>query len=184
MFSKYGDKQIFQLVFLMLFLLLLTLPIILTFNELITKFIENNGFYMAIQKYVVPSEAKFMGVILQSFGYNFIANPTGLTVNGLYMKFTWNCIGWQSFILFFVTLIFGFSKGYRFSSKVEVLLIGVLGTFWINILRMIFTVMLAIHLQPVFRIVFHDYLAAIVTVLWLFFFWYFAYSYILESKEV
>ena len=57
------------------------------------------------------------------------------------------------------------------------------GTFWLNIGRMLFTILLAVHAPPIFRIVFHDYLAAGTTVIWLFVFWWFAYSFILEERE-
>jgi len=39
-----------------------------------------------------------------------------------------------------------------------------------------------VHLPAVFRVVYHDYLAAITTVIWLFFFWWFSYSFVLEEK--
>jgi hypothetical protein len=66
---------------------------------------------------------------------------------------------------------------------VEALGIGILGTFWLNILRMLLTVLLAVHTPAIFRVVFHDYLAAITTVIWLFGFWWFSYSFVLEEVD-
>ena len=168
----------------MLVLMLMMLPFVTTFNDAITRFVENNGFYKAIQDLAVPFEAKFMGAIMIPFGYEFITHTEGFTINGVYMKFTWNCIGWQSFILLGITFIFGFARKYTKLSILEALAIGILGTFWINILRMVFISLLAVHLPAVFRIVFHDYLAAIVTIIWLFVFWWFAYSHVLQEKPV
>ncbi len=184
MAEKSAQKQIFIYVLLMFVLMLMVLPFVTTFNHAITKLVESNGFYKAIQDTVVPFEAKFMGAILIPFGYNFITHTEGFTLNGLYMKFTWNCIGWQSFILLVLTFIFGFSKRYTRLSIVEALAIGIIGTFWINIIRMVFISLLAVNLPPLFRIVFHDYLAALVTIIWLFIFWWFVYSFVLETKDV
>jgi hypothetical protein len=62
--------------------------------------------------------------------------------------------------------------------------IGILGTFWVNILRMLVTVLLAVYFPPVFRIVFHTYLAAGVSIAWLVFFWWFSYKYVLTEKQI
>lgn len=98
------------------------------------------------------------------------------------MGITWNCLGWQSFLLLFITLLVGFRDRYTKVSILEALGIGMLATFWLNILRMLFTVLLAVHVPPIFRIVYHDYLAAFTTVIWLFFFWWFAYRFVLEVR--
>jgi hypothetical protein len=36
--------------------------------------------------------------------------------------------------------------------------------------------------RPLFAVVFHDYLAAIVTIVWLVVFWWFAYKFVLVEK--
>jgi len=61
-------------------------------------------------------------------------------------------------------------------------LIGILGTFLINLLRIALTVVLLVVSRPLFAVVFHDYLAAIMTIIWLVIFWWFAYSFVLEEK--
>ncbi len=166
-------------------LVLLVLPFLVTANDLLTKFLEKNFLYVFIQNYLVPIEAKMMGTILIPLGYEYAFSPTNsiIIVNGLSMGITWNCLGWQSFLLLFITLVVGFKGKYKVLSVIEALAIGILGTFWLNILRMLFTVLLAVHAPPVFRIVFHDYLAAATTVVWLFVYWWFSYSYVLEEKK-
>ena len=130
-------------------------------------------------------EAKMMGVILMPFGYDYAFSPTNsIIVDGISMGITWNCLGWQSFLLLGVTLAVGFRGRYTKLSILEALGIGILGTFWLNIFRMLFTILLAVHVPPLFRIVFHDYLAAGTTVIWLFLFWWFAYAYVLEERTV
>lgn len=178
-------KKVFISIFLALSIILLVLPFVVSFNEALTHIVERNAFYLWIQDNIVPIEAKMMGAILLPFGYEYAFSPTNSTivVNGMNMGITWNCLGWQSLILFLITLLFGFRGRYTKFSILEAVVIGVLGTFWLNIFRMLFTVLLAVHAQPLFRIVFHDYLAAGTTVIWLFFFWWFSYSFVLQLKE-
>lgn len=179
------QKQVFLAIFAGLALLLLVLPLVGSFNEVLTQIVEGNFLYLGVQKYIVPLEAKMIGALLIPFGYEYGFSPTNSTivVNGINMGITWNCLGWQSFLLLFITLLVGFRGQYRKLSILEALAIGILGTFWLNIFRMLFTILLAVHVPPIFRLVFHDYLAAGTTVVWLFIFWWFAYSFILEEKE-
>jgi exosortase/archaeosortase family protein len=179
------QKKVFVYIFLVFSLVLLSLPFLVTANDLLTQIVEKNAFYLWIQDNIVPIEAKMMGAILLPFGYNYAYSPSNSTivVNGLPMGITWNCLGWQSFLLLFVSLTVGFRGKYSKVSILVALGIGVLGTFWLNIGRMLFTILLAVHAQPVFRIVFHDYLAAGTTVIWLFIFWWFSYSFILDPSD-
>ncbi len=174
----------FIAIFLGFSLVLVSLPFLVSFNEVLTKLVEHNFLYLWVQKHVVPLEAKMMGVILMALGYDYSFSPSNsiIVVNGVSMGITWNCLGWQSFLLFFITLLVGFRGRYTLASILEALGIGVLGTFWLNIARMLFTVLLAVHTPAIFRIVFHDYLAAGTTVVWLFVFWWFAYAYVLEER--
>lgn len=180
------QKKTFRIILLVLALTMMVLPFLVSFNEGLTKVVESNFLYLGIQRVIVPTEAKILGVILMLFGYQFSFSPTNslIVTNGVTMSITWNCLGWQSFILLIITFWVGFRAKYTQRSVVEALLIGTLGTFWVNILRMLFTVILAVHFPPVFRVVFHNYLAALVSVGWLFFYWWFSYKYILEEKYV
>jgi exosortase/archaeosortase family protein len=178
------QKKVFIVILLGLTLLLVTLPFVVTANEILTKIVERNALYVWVQNNVVPVEAKMMGVLLIPFGYEYAFSPSNsmIVVNGLSMGITWNCLGWQSFLLLFVSLLVGFRGRYSRLSIIEALGIGIIGTFWLNILRMLLTVLLAVHAPSIFRIVFHDYLAAGTTVVWLFGFWWFCYAYVLEER--
>jgi exosortase/archaeosortase family protein len=178
------QKRVFAYIFLGFSLILAVLPLVVTVNEFLTRIVEENLFYLWIQEYVVPIEAKMMGVMLLPLGYKYAFSPTSssIVVNGLNMRITWNCLGWQSFLLFFITLLVGFRGKYSKFSVIEALGIGILGTFWLNIFRMLLTVLLAVHTPSIFRVVFHDYLAAGTTVVWLFVFWWFSYAYVLEER--
>lgn len=180
------QKKVFIYIFLGLTVLLAVLPFVVVGNELLTKIVEQNVLYVWIQNNVVPVEAKMMGALLIPLGYRYGFSPTNsmIVVNGLNMGITWNCLGWQSFLLLFVSLVVGFRGQYSKLSVVEALGIGLLGTFWLNIFRMLLTVLLAVHLPSVFRIVFHDYLAAGTTVVWLLVFWWFVYAFVLQEKRI
>lgn len=176
------QKYTFANIFIGLSLLLVLLPFLVGFNQVLTNILKHNLLYIWIQTNVVPLEAKMIGSILIPLGYQYAYSPTNsiIVINGINMEITWNCLGWQSFLLFSLTLIAGFSRKYRPVSIIEALGIGILGTFWLNILRMLFTIILAVHTPAIFRIVYHDYLAALTTVIWLFAYWWFSYKYILE----
>jgi len=176
------QKRVFQLIFTGLAIMLVALPFILPFNDILTRIVEKFGWYMWIQEKIVPWEVKMVGVMVRPLGIKFTAYPDGFTANGIYAKFSWNCIGWQSLALFLISLPFGFKGGsYTLFSKIEAFLIGFLGTFLINLLRVTFTVVLLVVSKPLYAIVFHDYLAAIITICWLILFWWFSYAFVLEE---
>lgn len=176
------EKQLFLLIFFGFATIIISLPFLMAFNEALTRLVETNLLYTWIQDNIVPWEARFLGAILLPFGYKYFVADGGIIVNGLYLGLTWNCLGWQSLLLFLVTLLVGLRGRYTRLSALMAILIGFLGIFWLNTLRMLFTVLLAVHFPSIFRIVFHDYLAALTTIIFLFIFWWFAYSFVLEGK--
>src|SRR4030042_5935645 len=178
------QKRVFQILLAALAIMLSILPFVVSINDILTRTVEKLGWYLWIQQKVVPWEVRLVGVMVQPLGIKFTAYPEGFTANGIYAKLSWNCMGWQSLFLFLISLPFGFKGGnYTFLSKTEAFSIGILGTFLINLVRIAFTVVLLVVSRPLFAMVFHDYLAAIVTVVWLILFWWFSYSYVLEEKR-
>ena len=164
---------------------MIILPFIVSFNEALTKLVERFVLYVWIQEHIVPLQTRLVGVLVMPFGLDYTAYNNGMVVNGLRMGMTWNCLGWQSLLLLGVSLFAGLRGGkYKFLSKVEVLILGLIGIFWVNLIRIAFTVLLAVYALPVFRIVFHDYLAAFTTVAFLLGFWWFAYSFVLVERKI
>lgn len=176
------EKRTFTLIFALLAVFLAVLPFLVTFNEILTHMVERFRLYMWVQERIVPIEVKMVGVLVSPLGINYLAHQNGMTVNGTYAGMTWNCIGWQSLLLLVITLMVGLRGNYTLWSKVETILIGLLGTFLVNLVRLALIVIILAYSRPLFAVVYHDYLAAIVTILWLFAFWYFSYSYVLEEK--
>ncbi|MFV1917280.1 MAG: exosortase/archaeosortase family protein [Patescibacteria group bacterium] len=178
------QKQTFKTIFLLLAILLAILPFILTFNALLTDLVERLKLYVWIQDRVVPIQSYLIGLLARPFGIEYIAYRDGMLVNGIPLKITWNCLGWQSLLLFGASLIMGLRKSsYTLFTKTQVVILGLFGIFWVNLLRIAFTVLLAVFAMPIFKIVFHDYLAAITTVAFLVGFWWFAYSFVLEERK-
>lgn len=165
-------------------LLLVALPAILVFNSFLTRVVERIELYNWIQNVIVPFQAQLVSMIVKLFNVHVETYASVISVNGISLTVTWNCLGWQSMLLFLISLFISL-KGSSFTllSKIQSIIIGIFGIFWINILRMSFTVLLAAYSQPIYKIVFHDYLAAFVTIFYLFLFWWFSYSYILEEKR-
>lgn len=177
--------NVFGTIFALLVIFMLVLPLLLSFNEAVTKLVEKFELYMAIQRFVVPIEVRMVAFIVSFLGIKPLAHPSGFTVNGTYLEMTWNCVGWQSLLLLSITLFVGFKNGsYTIVSKLEALLIGLLGTFFINIIRLSLIVVIFAYLRPIYGIVYHDYLAAVTTIAWLFFFWWFSYKFVLEEHKI
>lgn len=177
------EKRTFVLIFALLAVFLAILPFLVSFNEVLTHLVEKFQLYMWVQGVIVPLEVKMVGVLVSPFGVNYIAHSGGMTVNGIYARMTWNCLGWQSLLLLTITLVFGLRGNYTLVSKFEAVLIGILGTFLVNLFRLVVIVLLLAYARPLFAVVYHDYLAAILTIIWLFLFWWFSYSFVLVPRE-
>jgi len=77
----------------------------------------------------------------------------------------------------------GLRGQYSNLSKLQAVLLGIAGTFLLNIFRIVFTAALVGWWRGLFVILFHNYFSAFLTIVWLIFFWWFSYSFVLESKE-
>ena len=177
-------KSTFKIIFLIFAVILVVLPFATAFNEFLTRVVESLAWYRPIQTYLVPHISKVMVGILQYLpGLDVGTYPYGVVINGVDVRITWNCLGWQSFLLFFASLLFGFRGNYTFYSKVEAFVFGLLGTFLVNIVRLVFTAALVGWWRGLFLILFHNYFFTFTAIVWLFFFWWFSYSFVLETKD-
>jgi exosortase/archaeosortase family protein len=176
------EKRTFAIIFALLAVMLAILPFLVSFNEILTKIVESFGLYMWVQEKIVPLEVKMVGVLVSPFPLKFVAHQNGMTVNGVFAEMTWNCLGWKSLLLYLITIVVGMGGNYTRLSKIEAITIGLLGTFLVNLLRLTIITLLLAYSRPLYAIVYHDYLSAIVTIIWLFVFWRFAYEYVLEEK--
>lgn len=179
-----SQKAVFKSIFALFALLLLILPFMVSFNETLTKAVEAIKIYTLIQSFIVPYEVGMVKVLTSPFNVDFVAYANGMMVRGGFLEMTWNCIGWQSLLLLTITLVVGLTSGkYTLLSNIEAILIGIFGTFLINLLRLSVIVLIFVYFRPIYFYVYHDYLAAVVTVIWLTFFWWFIFKFVLEPRK-
>ncbi len=164
--------------------LLMVLPLVTTFNELLTTWAMATGANNPLQA-IVPVEARMVVSMLSLVGVHAAASGSHLVVwdggGSMHTLFiSWNCIGWQSLILFGVSLMSGLRGGQSIEARAQVVLIGVAGTMLLNLLRVTAVALIAATVGVEPAILFHDYGGTILFVGFLFAFWAFAQRWILE----
>ncbi len=177
-------KKTFSYLFLALVVILMLLPFVTTFNELLTRIVENSLLYKPIQKYVVPYEVMLVRTIVSWFGIATIPGTVSFIKNGTNSGafISWNCIGWQSFIILLLSLKTGLIGRFTLFSRIEVLALGIIGTFMINIFRISLIIILLYYFGRAPAAIVHDYAAVFISLVWLFGFWWFSYRFVLEEK--
>lgn len=182
------EKSTFKLLLTILAISLLVLPLVTTFNEFLTRVVMRIEIYRLIQGLIVPLETKTVAVILRAAGIDAFPTPSSVNIGrpttiGNNITISWNCIGWQSFILLIITLVTGLQGSFSLTGKIQTIFIGVLGTYLLNIIRITLVVIIGYRLSPLMAVVFHDYFSTLLTVFWLFAFWWFVYSYVLIKEN-
>ena len=168
--------------------MLSVLPFVTTFNSVLTEVINRLGWYRAMQNILVPFESRLVIVIVRALGVNaFMANAGDgasffLLKDKIYtpIDLQWNCLGWQSMLLLGLSFLFGYEGKFKKLTIIQSILIGILGTFLINLFRMAFIVWGLYYINSIFALLLHDYFAALTTIAWLLVFWWFSYKYVLE----
>ena len=171
-------------------ILLAVLPFVVTFSAVLTDVFSKVGAYVWLQDKIVPFEARIVAVLLRGVNIRGVVTPGASFAmllerpggSPLPVQLQWNCLGWQSMVLLGLTLATGLKGAWKRFSKVEVIILGVVGTFLINVFRMAFITSLAYYWNNVAAMIIHDYFAAFIALIWLIFFWWFSYSFILEPK--
>lgn len=171
-------------------ILLAVLPFVVTFSAVLTSLFNKIGAYVWLQEQIVPFEARLVAVLLRLVNIKGVVTPGAHFAmllerpdqSYLPVVLSWNCLGWQSLVLLGLTLTTGLRGNWKLLSKVEMLILGILGTFLVNLFRIVGITTLMYYWNEVAARVIHDYVAALVALVWVFFFWWFSYSYVLEEK--
>lgn len=181
-----NQKKTFSTIFILFIVMMVSLPFLTTFQDILTRILMSFEGYKVLQNFIVPYEIRVLASTLSFFHITIQAN-------NLYVQFTrngqkeavyiiWNCVGWQSFLVFLITLVTGFSGKFTKVSKLEALFIGILGTYLINILRLILVVIMYYFTGHGIGLIFHDYFSSFMSIGWLFTFWWLSYSFVLEKS--
>jgi len=181
--EKQGLLETHQALITMTALVLMVLPFITTFDEFLTAIVMRSNAYVAIQNLIVPYEGKMIAVILRAFGYTAYTSGSIIIIpEALRIYISWNCIGWQSLVLFAMTLLTGLRGPYTLRSKALCVLIGVQGTLLLNLLRISSVILVALFAGYLPALIFHDYGGTALVVLWLVFYWHMAFHHILRDE--
>lgn len=182
-----SEKKTFATLLIILAVVLMLLPFFTTFNDILTRLVMRFEGYHFIQDKVVPVEIKMVAATAGFFGVKAgtLGEYLALEKEGrpFLVEIAWNCVGWQSLVILAASFLTGLFGNYTKWSKAQVIIAGVSGTFLMNIIRITIVALFAYFFGQFPAIIFHDYGSIIITILWLIFFWWFAFAYILESKE-
>lgn len=165
--------------------LLMVLPLVTTFDDMLTSWAILLGANNPLQA-IVPAESRMVVSLLGLVGVHAASSGSHLVVwdgaGSMHVLFiSWNCIGWQSVVLFGVSLISGLRGGHSLESRAQVVCIGVGCTMLLNLLRVAAVAWLAATVGVMPAVLFHDYGGTILFVGFLFAFWAFAQRWILPA---
>jgi len=185
------EKQTFKTILAGFAIILALLPVFAALNSFLTEGLNKAGWYRPIQEFIVPWQAKMVAAAISPFGIDSRVTP-GSIYSSFYMikngaaipvYLSWNCLGWQSGLLLIVSLIAGLRERFSNISRIKCILLGLTGTLLINIFRMSFIAIGIYYVNALAAQIVHDYFAALLTLIWLIFFWWFSYSFVLEAKS-
>jgi exosortase/archaeosortase family protein len=165
--------------------LLMVLPLVTTFDDPLTTWALQLGANNPLQS-IVPAESRMVVAMLGLAGVHAAASGSHLVVwdtsGSMHTLFiSWNCIGWQSLILFGVSLASGLRGSQPLESRAQVVLIGVAGTMLLNLVRVALVALIAATIGVGPAVFFHDYGGTLMFVAFLFAFWAFAQRWLLPA---
>ncbi|HXN58380.1 MAG TPA: exosortase/archaeosortase family protein, partial [Candidatus Angelobacter sp.] len=165
--------------------ILVVLPFVSTFDDVLTTVGMRLGIAAPLQA-IVPAEVRVTVAILGTFGIHAASAGNQLVVwnsSGApqTLFISWNCVGWQSLILLGLSLLVGLRGPMGWTSRVEVILFGVLGTVLVNLVRIAMVCLLAATAGYLPAVLFHDYGGTLLLVGWLFSFWFIAFRWLLPN---
>jgi exosortase/archaeosortase family protein len=165
--------------------LLMLLPLVTTFDELLTTWAMQLGANNPLQA-IVPVEARMVVGLLGLAGIHAAASESHLVIwdgsGSMHTLFiSWNCIGWQSLVLLGVSFLSGLRGRHPIEARIQVILIGVAGTMLLNLLRVAAVAGIAATIGVMPAVLFHDYGGTFLVILFLFVFWMFVQRWVLGS---
>jgi exosortase/archaeosortase family protein len=168
--------------------LLMVLPFVTTFDDLLTTWALQLGANNPLQG-IVPMEARmvvgllaFVGIRAAASGSHIVIWDAAGSMHTLFIS--WNCIGWQSLILLAISFLSGLRGQQSLEARVQVVLIGIAGTMLLNLMRVAAVAAIAATIGQTPATLFHDYGGTILVICWLFAFWIFVQRWILVAPPL
>ena len=120
-----GQKKTFKILIILLVIMLTLLPVVTTFNSVLTALIDKIGLYKTLQYYLVPFESRLVIGVVRVFRIPAFLAPVGSTISFYLLKgkvyfpvqIQWNCLGWQSLLLLGISFAFGLDGDFSMFSK-------------------------------------------------------------------
>jgi exosortase/archaeosortase family protein len=163
---------------------LLILPFFSTFGELLTNAAMAAGFDAWLGQWIAPIEGRLVHGALALIGiqsaYDGSLLYVGTGPGSLALYISWNCVGWQTVLFLVVSMATGLQGEYTLRSRLETVVLGVLGIAILNVLRITVVAVVAYVFGQLPAVIVHDYGSVIATVVFLMAFWAFAYNVVLE----
>lgn len=164
---------------------LILFPFVSAFNDFLTNWMISLKTYQFLSEFIVPLEIKWVVAILGGIGVEASATKEYIFIptseKKLLFEIVWNCVGWQSFVMFILTAVVSLTKKFTALSKLKAIFIGIVGTILINVLRITSVIWLYSFIGGGLALVFHDYGSLLINTIWLICFWMFIYSFVLEE---
>jgi len=176
---------VFAMLLALTAILLVVLPFVSTFDDVLTQVGMRLGIAAPLQA-IVPAEVRITVVVLGLLGMHAAAAGNQLVVwnsSGApqTLFISWNCVGWQSLILLGLSLMVGLRTPMAMGTRLEIIALGVVGTVLVNIARITLVCLLAALAGYLPAVLFHDYGGTLLLVAWLFTFWVIAYRWIVPE---
>ena len=166
-------------------ILLLILPLVVTFNEAITAAVQLIGGDRVLADWIVPHESRLAAAFLMVIGIPASVGPGTIILGGgdfpTVLRISWNCVGWQSVILFGLSCVTAL-QGHDTRIKIVVAAFGFAGLLLMNVLRIGIVGAVAYWAGEIPAIVVHDYGTVLASIAYLLGFWVLAYSTVLRSE--
>jgi exosortase/archaeosortase family protein len=179
---------VFAMLLALTAVLLVILPFVSTFDDLMTQIGIRVGIAAPLQL-IVPAEVRVTVGLLNLFGIHAGAAGNQLVVwnsSGApqTLFISWNCVGWQSLILLGLSLLVGLRGQMTLVTRIEVIAFGLVGTILVNVARITVVCLLAALAGYLPAVLFHDYGGTLLLVGWLFTFWVIAYRWLLPDPAL